>query len=160
MEERILSDELSVTEDSLDKGLLNRTYTDASKAKRFANYLLDIIAFYLIIIILAVIAGIVLGLTGNAEMAISREENKIVEYIAGAILILLYYIISETLTGRTIGKLITGTKVITVTGERPGFSSILKRSFCRLIPFEPFSFLGDGPGWHDSASDTRVVNVK
>lgn len=44
-------------------------------------------------------------------------------------------------------------------GEKPSFSVIFKRTLCRLIPFDGFSFLGSR-GWHDSISDTYVVEKK
>jgi hypothetical protein len=40
------------------------------------------------------------------------------------------------------------------------FSQILGRTFSRFVPFEPFSFLGSGHGWHDRWSDTRVVRTR
>jgi hypothetical protein len=33
------------------------------------------------------------------------------------------------------------------------------RNISRLVPFDILSFLGEN-GWHDSWSDTRVVNIK
>ena len=63
---------------------------------------------------------------------------------------ILYYMITEGLSGRSLGKLITKTKVINMENEKPSFINILGRTMCRFIPFEAFSFLGDGKGWHDS----------
>lgn len=69
-----------------------------------------------------------------------------------------YYIFFEAVFGKTIGKMITRTHVVTVTGEKPEVSAIILRTLCRLIPFEQFSFLGNSAvGWHDSLSKTRVV---
>jgi uncharacterized RDD family membrane protein YckC len=71
----------------------------------------------------------------------------------------LYYSITESLFSRTIGKLITKTIVVDINGEKPASGIIIKRSFCRLIPFNHFSFLGGNTrGWHDSISNTYVVN--
>ena len=67
----------------------------------------------------------------------------------------------ESLTGRTMAKLITRTKVVMENGDKPTFEVILTRTLCRLIPFNWISFLGDdGVGWHDSLSKTRVISVK
>lgn len=58
-----------------------------------------------------------------------------------------YFFGFETLTkGRSIGKFITGTKVVTLEGEIPTANVFLKRSFCRIIPFEAFSFLAKTVG--------------
>jgi len=73
---------------------------------------------------------------------------------------MVYYSSFEVLTGRTIAKFITGTKVIDENGKTPDFGTIMLRSLCRFIPFEPFSFLGNERiRWHNRLSKTRVVNV-
>lgn len=44
--------------------------------------------------------------------------------------------------------------------KRASFLRILARCFCRLIPFNAFSFLGgSGSGWHDSIPKTKVVDT-
>jgi uncharacterized RDD family membrane protein YckC len=46
-------------------------------------------------------------------------------------------------------------------GSKPDFGTTLKRTLCRIIPFEQFSFLGSqSRGWHDSICGTYVVNKK
>ncbi len=125
-------------------------YESASGWKRFFNYIIDIIAFYIIIFIIA----IAFGFLGMAEML-----TKTNIYILSALILILYYSLTEGISGRTLGKLITGTKVITEDGGNPGFTKILVRTLCRFIPFEAFSFLGDGTGWHDTITKTRVVVI-
>lgn len=126
-------------------------YEDASKWKRFANYIIDLIGFYALVFI----TGIIFALSN-----ITIEESKLNDYIFGITIMILYYMITEGLSGRSLGKLITKTKVINMENEKPTFINILGRTLCRFIPFEAFSFLGDGNGWHDKASKTRVVNIK
>src|SRR4029079_7103303 len=66
----------------------------------------------------------------------------------------------ERVCGVTAGKLVPRTRVIDMRGNRPRFVQILRRTFTRLVPFEPLSFLGDtGEGWHDRWSGTRVVRL-
>ena len=44
-------------------------------------------------------------------------------------------------------------------GSNPGIGDIFIRSVCGEIPFDALSFLGDqGRGWHDSISETYVVD--
>lgn len=70
----------------------------------------------------------------------------------------LYYPLTEYFYGKSVGKMLTRTSVVSVTGEKPSFLQILGRTLCRLIPFEALSFFSDrAVGWHDSFSDTRVV---
>jgi uncharacterized RDD family membrane protein YckC len=66
----------------------------------------------------------------------------------------------EYLTGRTLAKYITKTKVIDENGEKPDFKKILLRTLSRIFPFEPLSFLVSGnTGWHDEWSKTIVVKI-
>jgi uncharacterized RDD family membrane protein YckC len=74
---------------------------------------------------------------------------------------LLYYTLLESLTGRTLAKIVTETKVVGAGGGTPSFFSIVVRTLARFIPFEQFSFTtADKPGWHDTLSNTRVVRLK
>ena len=82
--------------------------------------------------------------------------------LVGWAVIVIYYLIFEATTGRSLGKLITGTKVVTANQQhRASFLQILGRSIARLIPFEQFSILtSDHRMWHDSLSRTIVVDVR
>lgn len=74
---------------------------------------------------------------------------------------MIYYLFFESLFGRTIGKMITGSIVVDENGKKPGFKIICLRTLCRLIPFEAFSFLSKSARfWHDSFSKTYVVEKK
>ena len=78
-------------------------------------------------------------------------------YLSGIVLYILYYSLFEGLTGRTLAKFITRTKVVDKDGEKPDFRKILIRTITRLVPFEWLSFMGEGTGWHDTWSKTIVV---
>lgn len=72
----------------------------------------------------------------------------------------LYYTAWERVTGRTLAKFITGTKIIQPDLGKPAFQNVLLRSLVRLIPVEVFSFFSRRPqGWHDVAGDTIVCNA-
>gem|GEM_PF-1970762 len=69
-----------------------------------------------------------------------------------------YFWSLETFFGVSIGKLLTGTRVVTVDGYRATAWQILGRTLIRFIPIEAFSFMSSNPvGWHDRWSNTRVV---
>lgn len=144
----------------------NRTHVSAdvlaSKGTRFANFIIDYIAIIILSFVVGVIIGIISELVGSYALLDLLDSNIILEYAFGLLLWLMYYIPFEVFTkGRTIGKFITKTKVVTPQGLEPNFESVLVRTLCRFIPFEQFSFLGeDGKGWHDSISKTYVVDVK
>ncbi|PHR72496.1 MAG: hypothetical protein COA67_04425 [Lutibacter sp.] len=137
----------------------------ASKSNRFVNYIIDRIVFTFILIVIIVIAGLIAELLGS-EAAVQffvdlEYVNPILDRLISAIVILFFYMILEGLTQRTIGKLVTRTKVVLENGEKPSPETIVIRSLCRIIPFEPFSFFGNSQrGWHDTLSKTYVVDIR
>ena len=139
-------------------------YRNASLGKRFANYAIDYVAQMLIGLAIGIVIGVIIAY--NDPAALDTIENadglssKIWELLLGYLLAIIYYFVLEATTGRTLGKLITKTKVVMRNGDEPSHGTIFKRTLCRLIPFEPFSFFGgDEMGWHDSISNTRVVEI-
>lgn len=149
-------------EELLDSQSFEREYVRASKGKRFANYLIDVIGYYIFALIVGVLLGGVLLSAGNEEFLLNEETSigqTVLEWVFGIIVIILYYTASEYFfKGKTLGKLITRTRAVTLTNERMDFSTTLKRTLCRIVPFEQFSFLGDqATGWHDTWSDTKVI---
>ncbi len=138
---------------------------------RFANYVLDILGFYILVFVISVSLSFLAALYYvklygpgfDASYEVTALNDAIFGGIHGRLNLLLmyfaYYLVLESLFGRTLGKVLTGTKVIMVDGSKPGFKNILKRSLSRFIPFEVFSLLGSGNpvGWHDSLSGTIVV---
>ncbi len=102
-----------------------------------------------------IIIGVVWG-EGAAQFLASVPD-----IIYAVLISLFYYIGLESLFGRTVGKLVTGTIVVNELGSKASFGQIIGRSFARLIPFEAFSFLGStGRGWHDSLPKTYVIKCR
>lgn len=122
----------------------------AVKSKRFGNFVIDLIFRYVIFFIIGLVGAII-----NPEAILEWSENvtRIEDILYSLAVLMLYYIVTEAVFQRTLGKLITGTKVVMADGSKPGFGTIVLRTLCRLIPFEVFSFIGeDAYGWHDSFS--------
>ena len=133
----------------------------ADKGLRFANFLIDTVLFYCFLFFIGLIIALVAIILNN-DLTFLEDLyiHPIVDYLLTAIIRVFYYFGMETLTkGRSIGKFITGTQVVTLEGEIPTANVFLKRSFCRIIPFEAFSFFGEN-GWHDSIPKTAVVVKK
>lgn len=124
----------------------------ASRLQRFVNLLIDLVGYFAF----AIVIGTVLGLVYPPFL---ESTSTLGDYAFGFIVITSYYAISEALFGRTLGKLVTRTWVVSeYDGGKPTFAQILGRSAARSVPFEPFSFFGSEPtGWHDQWSGTRVV---
>lgn len=77
------------------------------------------------------------------------------------LLFALYYIVLERFFGKTLGKVITKTRVVSYENKRPTFAQIVLRTVIRLIGIDPFSFLfGAQKGWHDLGSNTLVVRIE
>lgn len=129
--------------------------------KRFFNYLLDNIFIILLLFLLGVVLGFVSTLMGSSAVFDWLEGvSDLGSRLIFVVFAFVYYSFTEGLFGRSIAKFITGTTVVDENGAKPSFGIILKRSLCRLIPFDIFSFLGSGSGWHDSISNTYVVVKK
>ena len=132
---------------------------------RFGNLFIDrivILALFMAFGFFATLMYEVFGIAFFYDIAISLGSvNKLMDIIITSTTYFLYALLMEYFTkGRTIGKYITGTKAISTDGTEPTFYDYFIRNISRLVPFDAFSFLGGGNGWHDSWSDTRVVNVK
>lgn len=134
--------------------LMAGTYTEASHGKRFLNYIIDVIVS-LILLVFVIIAFDILGLFMGVG---SFLNNEIVIQIISLLVMVLYYTVMEISFGKSIGKFLTRTQVVTMEeGVRPSLGKIVGRSFARLIPFDAVSFLFSG-GWHDTLTGTVVVN--
>lgn len=133
----------------------------ASMGKRFVNYIVDYIAIYILVILVGFVVGIVLFATGfdleNGELTIN-----LISQLIGIGAAFGYYIVTEGVWGRTLGKFLTKTKIVNQQGGKISWGQAFGRTFARLIPFEAFSFLvGKNPvGWHDSLTGTYVVPVE
>lgn len=128
----------------------------ASGGKRFANFIIDRIVLYLF----SMLFGVILAFVSPSVLYLFETDNFMLNYLLGFIIAFIFYSSLEASSGRTVGKLITKTKVIDEYGNTPSYGKILLRTLCRFIPFDAFSFLGStAEGWHDTLSNTRVVNA-
>ncbi len=124
----------------------------ASVDKRFINMIVDGIGYTLLTVI-------VLAISSATEMLSWIESLD--DTVFGVIVMMIYFIPQEMIWGRSLGKLVTGTKVIAEDGTCPSIGQIFGRTLVRFIPFEAFSFLSGNPrGWHDRWSKTKVVSMK
>jgi uncharacterized RDD family membrane protein YckC len=136
----------------IEKEMRNIESRLASGGKRFANSLIDMIFFYFLVFIVSLALAFAGGLSEADLDGIGFNLLFLVFY-------LLYFTLFELYTGKTIGKFITKTHVVTEEGEKLDFKTAFVRSLCRIIPFDAFSYLGGkAVGWHDTISKTRVIN--
>ena len=146
-------------------------YEYASTGQRFLNWLIDnLLMRFGLIYASGYAAGILLALLFPdyiRELQIRRAlgENVVsdllyVGYLVAIINYLFYYTICEKFfKGYTLGKLITGTKVIREDGQELTFKNAILRSLSRLVPFEALSGFALRP-WHDTWTKTMVIKAR
>ncbi|MGB6037324.1 MAG: RDD family protein [Cryomorphaceae bacterium] len=69
----------------------------------------------------------------------------------------LYYFILELKYQKTIGKVLTNTKVVGLDGAPPKSGNIALRSICRFFHFDVLSYWVGAYGMHDGYSRTMTV---
>lgn len=122
------------------------TDESVSTSTRFIHFVVDTIAFYILSIFLFMILHFIVNITNDA-----------INYVVLIMAFFLYYVYMETKYQKTIGKFITNTKVVNIDGSKPESSEIVRRTFCRLIPFDRLSFLFSSNGFHDRLSETKII---
>ncbi|MDI1307771.1 MAG: RDD family protein [bacterium] len=140
--------ELTVTDDLL-----------ASKSQRLLNFIIDVLIVYIIEITIGTTIIIIGDLTNSyAASNWVKSLSPIESFFFGLIILFFYYGLTEMYFSRTFAKYFTKTLVVKHDGSKPNMKSVIIRTVSRLIPLEPFSFLGvDSRGWHDTLSVTYVV---
>ncbi|MFY7987859.1 MAG: RDD family protein [Flavobacterium sp.] len=144
---------------SLEKKAIQLPFEKASLGDRFLNYLLD--TFFVILIF----SPYIFGLAKSREYRDSINElgseigDNVVFILFIAIARIIYYLLSEGIFHVSPAKALTETKVLSSSDQQLNFTTIVGRTFIRLIPFEAFSFFGKN-GWHDELSNTTVVKEK
>lgn len=133
-------------------------HVPATKGRRFVHWMIDRVIVIGLIFLALLVAGMI---GGDAVLAWAGRLTWWQEQLIGYVAIILYYTLMEGITGTTIGKLVTGTRVVDEAGRRVRFGQALLRSVSRVVPFEAFSVLladdDDPRGWHDLWPRTRVV---
>ena len=78
------------------------------------------------------------------------------------LLFVLYMFGTEALfKGKSLGKLITGTRAVNEDGSDISAKTALLRGLSRIVPFEAFSALGNPSyPWHDKWTNTYVIDEK
>ncbi|SHM31647.1 Uncharacterized membrane protein YckC, RDD family [Chryseobacterium carnipullorum] len=135
----------------------------ATSGTRFINLLLDRlfiqVIYYVFFFIVGVGYAVLYGEGFDTESANQSFMFKLITLLTYLTISFSYFFFMEFYLGKTIGKYITGTEVISIDGNKPTAGQIIARTFSRAVPFDSLSFLGNN-GWHDSWSDTRVIKGK
>lgn len=113
-------------------------------SKRILNFLIDSLVFF--------------GITYLCIWASSSRIDPLqVRYLFIAFYF-IYYLGLEFAFGKTVGKFITKTKVVSSKDlMKPSFIQIFIRTISRIIPFYFISYLMTGKGMHDHFSNTVLI---
>ncbi len=138
------------------------TVTDdllATRGQRFMNCILDTLIVHIILISIATTVVIIGNITNNYDLTKWFESRTIFQrLLLWAVMLFLYYFLTETYFSRTFAKYFTKTIVVTKDGSRPNKRTISIRTLTRFIPLECLTFLGTNVrGLHDLFSDTYVL---
>jgi uncharacterized RDD family membrane protein YckC len=129
----------------------------AGRWRRFFGLLVDYVGHLIFGGLIGAVVGFAGAMTGHLQAWAAHLSGP----LFGLLAMFAYYVVLEGAFGRTLGKLVTGTRVVSVDGRRASFKQVVGRTLCRLIPFEMFSiFREERTTWHDSIPRTRVVRVQ
>ncbi len=129
----------------------------AGQGQRIINFIVDMTTIAILWIILTFIL-LILGL----DQTYTDETGEQVPIIPLLIIVPTfwgYYIFTEYKFQKSLGKLFTKTKVVSLTGDKPTLLQIIYRTLSRSIPFEYFSYFATVEGIHDRLSKTRVIKL-
>jgi uncharacterized RDD family membrane protein YckC len=135
----------------------NPNLIPASVGQRLANCIID----YIVVQTLIYLAAVAI----DESNYLAKIDKSLHFYVILGLVFLpfVYFWVCEYfLAGRTLGKLISGSRVVSNDGTNASAGNIVVRTLARLMPFEAFSiFINDDRiMWHDRWSHTLVVNVK
>lgn len=143
---------------ALDESTLKEI--SVSNGTRFVNYLIDglIVGSVVTLPLLGYIFSSVNLDDPESINSVGSSANSVQVFAIGG-QFLYYFLMEAYMGGRTLGKMVTGSIVVNKQGELATPGNIAGRSLCRFIPFDNISFIFTR-GWHDSISDTYVVDKK
>ena len=133
----------------------------ATTGQRFANYLIDILVFYGLFFAL----GITLALLSPSTVENMDSGYSDYGFLDRIISLALYGaymgIVESIFKGKSLGKLITGTRAVNFDGSKISVSTAFARGFSRAVPFCAFSAFGDPCNpWQDRWTSTMVIDEK
>lgn len=130
----------------------------ASTGKRLANYLIDMVVFYMF----AFIIGLLLAIVSPSSTNFLTDDSAgfgLLEKLLSLIFYAVYMsVIEAVFNGKSLGKLITKTRAVNLDGSEISASTAFARGFSRAVPFCVFSAFGNHcDPWHDRWTDTMVI---
>ncbi len=142
-----------------DPSIFEEFYERSSAGKRLANYLIDLVLFYILLFLL----GFILAMVSPTFAGIVTNDRSDFGLLDRLITLLLYAVymsaVEALFHGKSLGKLITKTKAVNMDGSQITTAKAFERGFSRAVPFCVFSAFGNPSNpWQDRWTDTMVIN--
>lgn len=133
----------------------------ASMGKRFANYLVDLLVFYALVFA----GGFVLAIISPQTIESINEDDPGFNLLDRLFTLLLYglymFVVEAAFKGKSLGKLITGTRAVNEDGTDVTAKAAFFRGLSRAVPFNALSALGNPTyPWHDKWTKTYVIDER
>ena len=128
-----------------DRGEKEFDRKQVSSITRFLHYVIDAIIWLIIVALL------------TSPLKYENGIQTFSAYVIWVLSYLGYYYVMESKYQKTVAKFITKTKVVVNNGNQPTNGYILRRTLCRLIPFDWITYLFTKNGIHDRLSDTTLI---
>jgi uncharacterized RDD family membrane protein YckC len=103
---------------------------------RIIAAIIDIVAVFVFFVVL----GMLLGDSESSDGSVSLSLNGLPALIF-FVLTLAYYIVPEAMTGKTLGKMVMGLKVVKVDGSAYTWGNAIARNVLRIIDALPVFYL-------------------
>lgn len=131
----------------------------ATHSQRMTNYIIDLISFVFLVIILFFGLSVL-----SPDTLTSLSFSPETKYMQRPIVLLCFGVYMGTMEiiseGRTIGKLVTGTRAVNQDGTTISPGKALLRGIIRAVPFNWISgFSKNCTPWHDQWTNTYVVDI-
>ena len=104
--------------------------------RRFLAILIDLVILGVIDYIISLAFGGVRTEGGSVSVSLTGLPALII-----ALIPVLYYIVLEAIMGGTLGKMLLGTRIVTVDGSRIGWGASIVRNLLRIIDVLPFAYI-------------------
>jgi uncharacterized RDD family membrane protein YckC len=130
---------------------------------RGAAYVIDAMVIVLLLSVTSFALDSISTLLSNQTDSVDVPAGIGTTFLTVTAMGTIYFTLGWWLFGRTVGKLVLGVRVVSASGQRPGFLQSLVRAFGYLLSsffLLGFAWIGLTPrrrGWHDHLARTWVV---
>jgi len=140
---------------------IEKEFVRADSGKRFVNYLIDFVFF----IVVAVGFFVGMDTLSVGSMDVFFDDSTGADLFFRVVFTILYAVFMSAteaiFKGKTLGKLVTGTRAVNLDGSPISVGTAFGRGFSRAVPFCAFSAFGTPCNpWQDKWTSTMVIDER